>query len=165
MGAQYISKCQRAYDILGDVEDDGTYIKRLNYQKNGGALRKYFSEKVEDIYDFTIRERVKVVQDRLQRGAIYVTQSKNIKKINNTSILVHISKAWGTTLGVHQYNRTCLIFCSSFEAGYITTYILLEIRNFSFRATPMFECGEKNKVPNLFEDYEEDSHAQETVSC
>ena len=26
-------KCQRAYEILGDVKDDGTYMKRVNYKK------------------------------------------------------------------------------------------------------------------------------------
>ena len=32
-------KCQQAYEIMGDVEDDGSYMKRVNYDKYGEALR------------------------------------------------------------------------------------------------------------------------------
>ena len=35
-------KFQWAYEILGDVDDDGTYLKRVNYDKKGEALSKYF---------------------------------------------------------------------------------------------------------------------------
>ena len=71
---------------------DGTYLKPMNYKKEGegGVLRNYFSEQVEYIYDCTIRERTKTVQDILKRDSIYVKGSKNIKKRSNTSILTRI---------------------------------------------------------------------------
>ena len=125
-------KCQRAYEIMGGVEDDGTYLKRVNYDKDGGSLRMYFYGQVEDIYDCTIRERANVVQDILNRDAIYATQSNNINKSTNTSILAPISKAWRIMPGIQQDNRTSLIFCSAFEAGYSTTNSALEIRHLIF---------------------------------
>ena len=118
-------KCQRAYEIMGGVEDDGTYLKRVNYDKDGGSLRMYFYGQVEDIYDCTIREREKVVQDRLKRDAIFATRSNNIKNITNTSILARISNAWRITLVIQQDNHTRLTVCSSFEDGYSTTDVAL----------------------------------------
>ena len=129
-------------------------------------MRKYFPEKVEYIYDCTIRKRVKMVQDRLKRDAIYATPSNNIKKSSNNSILALISKACRITPVIQQYNCTRLLVCSTFESGYSTIDIVMEICHFIFRATPPFEREKnKNKVPNLFEGDEEDLHARETLSC
>ena len=132
MGTQLYQKCQWAYEILGGVEYYSTYLKRVNYNKEGGALRRYFSKQVEDIYDCTIRERANFFQDRLNRNAIYVTWSNNIKKSANNSILACISKSWEITPGIQQENRTRLLVCSAFESGYSTKYIVLDIRHFIF---------------------------------
>ena len=127
------------------MEDDGTYLKHVNYDKEGGALMNYFPEQVEDIYDCTIRERVKVFQYILKRDSICVMQSNNIKKRANNSILASISKACRITPGIQQDNLTHLLLCRSFETGYSTTDIALEICYFSFQATPLFERVKKKQ--------------------
>ena len=89
-------KSERDHKGLGVADCNGTYYKRVEYDKS-----------IE--YNFLVKERAKVVHERLQRDEIYVKLVKSMENNAEAAILSNISKKCKTDNGKHQANEFCVL--------------------------------------------------------